>query len=119
MDACRHGLEEDALVLVSALGAPAPDPLQPEGGVGVLEGLQQEQAMAADLAAAAGAGGEDGAPAEEAAADAKPDLKRALEEDGKVAEGEGVPGPDEKRLRVDGPPAAEAAAAAVAPAEEG
>ena len=103
-------------MLVSALGAPAPDPLQAEGEMGVLAGLQAEQALAADLAAAAGAGAGDSAPAGEAAADAKPDLKRALEEDGKVAVEAGAPGHDEKRQRLDGPPAEDAAAAAAPPA---
>lgn len=90
-------------MLVSALGAPE-GLLDPDGEGGVVEGLQHQQEVAAELAAAAlGAGAEEAtaagiaaepAPAGEAA-DVKPDLKRPLE--GEAVEGE--EGQEAKRLK--------------------
>lgn len=52
-EAAAYGLQEGAIVLASALGAPPAHILQPEGAGGVLAELQEEQEVAAELAAAA------------------------------------------------------------------
>lgn len=105
---CSYGLEEGALVLVSALGRPAEGVLAAAGGDGggggVLSELAARQEIAADLAAATAAeagaaAGEDAAAAGEDAKDIKPDVKVLEEEAAAGAAGE--PGePLEKRQRV-------------------
>ncbi|PRW57523.1 ENTH VHS [Chlorella sorokiniana] len=78
-EAASYGLEEGALVLVSALGKPAASLLQHAAdlgggtGGGVVAQLQAQHEIAADLAAATAAAG--GAAAGGAAGDVKADVK--------------------------------------------
>lgn len=95
---CRYGLEEGAIVLVSALGAPASNPLQP--ATGVLSSLVAEQEIAADLVAATaavGAGVGEAAGAEDAK-DVKVGTKHERDEEELAAPGHEQL--EQKRLRV-------------------
>lgn len=107
LPACSYGLEEGALVLVSALGKPAASLLQHAAdlgggsGGGVVAQLQAQHEIAADLAAATAAAG--GA----AAGDVKPDVKADVKPDVQprvlaeaAAEEEAGLEPEEKRQRV-------------------
>lgn len=106
-EAASYGLEEGALVLVSALGKPAASLLQHAAdlgggsGGGVVAQLQAQHEIAADLAAATAAAG--GA----AAGDVKPDVKADVKPDVQprvlaeaAAEEEAGLEPEEKRQRV-------------------
>ena len=86
---CRYGLEEGALVLVSALGAPAESSvLQPAGGV--LSALKAEQEIAADLAAAvAAAAAAVGGALAAAVGDDKEDVKVGVKHEREPDEGGG------------------------------
>lgn len=95
----RYGLEPGAIVLVTALGAPAGGP---EGGPGVLSELAEQREIADDLAAAAAA--VDAGALQGEAADVKDEkqLKQGLEEEAAAAAGAAAEGePPEKRQRVD------------------
>lgn len=84
--ACSYGLEEGALVLVSALGKPATSVLQHAAdlgdglGGGVVAQMQAQHEIAADLAAATAAAGGTAA----AAGDVKPDVKPEVKPDALV-----------------------------------
>lgn len=107
---CSYGLEEGAIVLVSALGHPDVSVLQQPAvvGGGVVSELAARQEIAADLAAAmaaaaagsaeeAGAGGAAAAAADEK--DEKPELS-ALAGEGADAAAAAEAEPPEKRQRV-------------------
>lgn len=95
---CSYGLQEGAIVLVSALGKPDSSVLQQgaaPGRDGVVAELHARQEIEADLAVATAADG----MANSVAVDVKPGLKHAAEEDlALAAEGEG---PQEKRARTE------------------
>jgi len=106
---CSYGLEEGALVLVSALGKPAASLLQHAAdlgggmGGGVVAQLQAQHEIAADLAAAtaaAVAGGAAGDVKPEMLADQPADALQSEAAGGPEAAGEAGLEPQEKRQRV-------------------
>ncbi|KAI7842625.1 hypothetical protein COHA_003729 [Chlorella ohadii] len=108
-EAASYGLEEGALVLVSALGKPAASLLQHAAdlgggmGGGVVAQLQAQHEIAADLAAAtaaAVAGGAAGDVKPEMLADQPADALQSEAAGGPEAAGEAGLEPQEKRQRV-------------------